>query len=549
MTALISRMGMRGKLFMAPLVCLTFMLLSGGVAFWGMQQQRATIVNMHSIRFATYTKAASLVNNIDAVHAGLFSSISKCIAGYDSARTDALNHEIEKRLDGVAGSLQKMSQDTTLTANESKVIPGIVASFSDYTKQAHETINLLQSDANAAIMHMDLTEKKYQDVKQKMAAFMQEESSLNDASYQESLADSRRVTGALVVSLLVSLLFTVGVCLAVNSIIMKPIRSTVERLRDMAEGEGDLTGRLEIGSRDELGELARLFNTFVEKLHGVITEVSQTSLQIASASNQLQATSRQIATGADALAGQANMVATSGEEMSQTSNDIARNCTMAAEASQCAMDSANAGAGIVEHTITGMKIIADRVSLSSKTVEALGARSDQVGTIVGTIEDIADQTNLLALNAAIEAARAGEQGRGFAVVADEVRALAERTTRATREIGEKIKTIQKETREAVQAMVEGVKEVENGAVKSQKSGQALEEIQNRIGEVFMQINQIATATEQQTATTTEVANSILQITTVAQQTARGADETSCAAALLAGQATQLQTLVGSFKLA
>ncbi len=197
--------------------------------------------------------------------------------------------------------------------------------------------------------------------------------------------------------------------------------------------------------------------------------------------------------------------------------------------------------------IQEMGIIVKRVKQTATRIDALGTRSEQIGEIIGTIEDIADQTNLLALNAAIEAARAGEQGRGFAVVADEVRALAERTTRATKEIGEMIKAIQSETREAVLSMEEGVKEAEKGAVSSEKSGESLKEILEQINEVTMQINQIATAAEQQTATTTEITSNIHQVTEVVHQSARGADETSSAAAQLAEQSNQLQTLVTRFR--
>jgi methyl-accepting chemotaxis protein len=163
-----------------------------------------------------------------------------------------------------------------------------------------------------------------------------------------------------------------------------------------------------------------------------------------------------------------------------------------------------------------MNSIADRVATTARTIDNLGSRSDQIGAIVGTIEDIADQTNLLALNAAIEAARAGEQGRGFAVVADEVRALAERTTKATKEISTMIKTIQTETKEAVKSMEVGVQEVEKGTMEAARSGEALGKILEQISTVTSQITQIATAAEQQTSTIHEINNNIQIVADVAK---------------------------------
>ncbi|MGD0584605.1 MAG: methyl-accepting chemotaxis protein [Oryzomonas sp.] len=328
--------------------------------------------------------------------------------------------------------------------------------------------------------------------------------------------------------------------------IKRPLAAGVAVANAMAAG--DLTVDVQVTSRDETGQLMEAMKNMVHKLREMVSHTVDISAGIASASQQLQATSEQIATGAEEVAAQANTVATASEEMAATSSDIARNCSMAANASTQSTSAATSGATVVQETIKGMNIIAERVRQTSKTIEVLGSRSEQIGDIVGTIEDIADQTNLLALNAAIEAARAGEQGRGFAVVADEVRALAERTTKATREIGEMIKAIQNETREAVKAMAEGVHEVEKGATSSQKSGQALEEILDRINEVTMQVNQIATAAEEQTATTGEVTSNIQQITEVVHQTARGAEETASAAAQLADQAQGLQNLVRQFKL-
>jgi len=342
-------------------------------------------------------------------------------------------------------------------------------------------------------------------------------------------------------------ILALGLGLFISRGVTRPLASGVVIARRLADG--DLTVDVTVESKDETGQLMEAMQAMVKNLRDMITNTVDISTNIASASNQLQSTAQQIATGAEEVAAQTSTVATASEEMAATSSDIARNCTMAADASQHSANAANAGAVVVQETITGMNVIAERVRQTSSTIEALGLRSEEIGDIVGTIEDIADQTNLLALNAAIEAARAGEQGRGFAVVADEVRALAERTTKATKEIGAMIKAIQNETKVAVKAMEEGVNEVEKGAASSQKSGQALKEILDRISEVSMQVSQIATAAEEQTATTNEVTSNVHQITEVIHQTASGAEETASAAAQLAKQAENLQNLISRFKLA
>jgi methyl-accepting chemotaxis protein len=332
------------------------------------------------------------------------------------------------------------------------------------------------------------------------------------------------------------------------------IRNFVTRLKRITDAlvrvsEGDLSIELKIYANDEIGDLGKGINRMLHSLHDVIVSIKSTAEQVASAAGQLQSSSDQMATGAEEVAAQASTVAVATEEMTATVQEIANNCLHAAEGTKQVDTSANNGRIIVEETIRMMGALSNQVRATSHTVAELGKRSDQIGEIVTTIEDIADQTNLLALNAAIEAARAGEQGRGFAVVADEVRALAERTTKATKEISDMIKGIQKETHEVVESMEKGVSQARAGTMEAGKSREALKEILSQVETLNEQVSQIATAAEQQTATTGEISNNINQITQVVQETAKGAQESAGSANQLSGLADELRNLVEKFRLA
>ena len=359
----------------------------------------------------------------------------------------------------------------------------------------------------------------------------------DSSARQEIIVNALIILAAIVASAVISLLITRGITAA-----LRDVFDTMAAIAD-----GDLTARSAITSRDEMGMLGQEINVMGERLGGIVRGLSDNSHSVSSAAIQMHATSEQMATSTEELAAQASTIATACEEMSATSSDIARNCHAAAADSARANDAALNGARVVDETVDVMSRIAARVRVTAHTVETLGSRSDQIGEIIGTIEDIADQTNLLALNAAIEAARAGDQGRGFAVVADEVRALAERTTTATREIGQMIKSIQAETKSAVTAMDEGVREVEQGTVEAAKSGEALRQILAQIANVSGQINQIAVAAEQQTSTNIEINENIQQISVVAGVTSTSGHEEAATANELARLAEELRSVVGQFK--
>ncbi|MBI5656152.1 MAG: methyl-accepting chemotaxis protein [Geobacter sp.] len=367
-------------------------------------------------------------------------------------------------------------------------------------------------------------------------------------SEQEYLNDTRmyhRIVTFTGILIAFCVLAAIGMGILIMTSITRPLAKVSAVVARVAAG--DLTVATEVESRDEMGGLAKDVDSMVTNLREIVYSLDASSTQVASAATELFAIADQMATGTNEVAAQATTVATAGEEMAATSTQIASNCCASADNANEVSASAQRSVGIIHETIEGMTRIANKVSETAKTMGKLGERSDQIGVIVGTIEDIADQTNLLALNAAIEAARAGEQGRGFAVVADEVRALAERTTKATREIGEMIHAIQKEVKDIVVAMEDGVTEVESGTRNAGRSGEALQAILEQVSAVTEQISQIATAAEQQTSTTAEIANNIMQITQGIEQTSQGTQDASAAANELSTLAEAPKGIVGRFQ--
>lgn len=328
--------------------------------------------------------------------------------------------------------------------------------------------------------------------------------------------------------------------------VVAPIDEAGNVLNSMAGGDfrykmqGDYKGDYEL--------IKNNVNKVVESLNNVIGQVAQSSSELASSASEISAGTEEMASGANEQNMQATEVASSVEEMTRTIIENTRNATQASSTANEAGDRAKEGGQVVVQTIDGIKRIADVVVKSADTIQGLGKSSDKIGEIVQVINDIADQTNLLALNAAIEAARAGEQGRGFAVVADEVRKLAERTTKATKEIDTMIKEIQSSTKGAVQAIEEGTKEVEKGKELAQSAGDALTGIIANSEDVADVIGQLAAASEEQSATSEQISRNVEAISNVTQQAAQSTQQINHAAENLYRLTNNLQELIGHFKL-
>ncbi|WP_428388774.1 methyl-accepting chemotaxis protein [Mucisphaera sp.] len=345
--------------------------------------------------------------------------------------------------------------------------------------------------------------------------------------------------------------FAILLAVAIATILIKQFTGTISALLGTvrAVAAGDLTAEpLNPRGSDELASLGRATDRMSESLRELIGEVRSSAEGVTQEATQIAAASEEISSGMTDQTSQVSQVSAAIEEMSSSVIEVARK---SADASKAADDSgrmAESGGDTVRQTVDGMQAINDAVTDSSKSVQELGKRGEQIGAIIEVINDIADQTNLLALNAAIEAARAGEHGRGFAVVADEVRKLADRTTKATEEIGESIEAIQTETTAAVDKMGRGTAQVAEGVNQATAAGESLEKIVNASREVASMIQSIAAAAEQQSAAGEQVARSISSIQVITEESNKGAHQAAQAATTLASKAEQLNLLVTKFKL-
>ena len=384
------------------------------------------------------------------------------------------------------------------------------------------------------------------------ATILQEDVDLNDKSARELGTQAASVYSSSRYWIVSLLTFALIAGFAMSSAIGRAISSAISKmltpLQEIAANNLAVDD-VAVNSHDEIGKACMALNQMKNNLYKVIHVISATAQQLASSSEQISTGAGRSAENARSQADQTHEVATAMQEMAATVQQVSENSQQAAETSRQSAQAARHGGTLAEEALSTMHGISDSTRKTATRISELGKRSEQIGKIVAVIDDIADQTNLLALNAAIEAARAGEQGRGFAVVADEVRKLAERTTKATKEIEEMIDSIQSETRSAVESMELSGGQVRVGVERTQASGEALRKIIQMSEQVGSMVSQIATAAIEQSNATEDINSNIAKIASSAHQSSTSAEETARACTDLSSLALDLQNLVGQFKLA
>ncbi|MFB2660816.1 methyl-accepting chemotaxis protein [Shewanella mangrovisoli] len=344
--------------------------------------------------------------------------------------------------------------------------------------------------------------------------------------------------------------FLIGTAIAwfIAKSITRPIAETTDALNDIAEGEGDLTRRIEVKSKDEIAQLAQAFNRFAEKIHATVAQVSDSTSLLATSAEEMSAITHETQQMANRQHLETEQVATAMNEMAATVQEVAHNATDAADAATHASESTEQGKQLVEKVISTISLLADEIALAANVINELERNTTQIDSVLVVIRNIADQTNLLALNAAIEAARAGEQGRGFAVVADEVRTLASRTQASTTEIQQMIETLQQSAKATVSSMNTSTATTQSCVSLVHEAGSALEAITQAVSTISQMNIQIASAANEQCAVSAEINKNVNNINDIATNATESAVQTSRAGDELAQLSMRLTTLLSQFKI-
>jgi methyl-accepting chemotaxis protein len=520
---------------------LVFMMLSGVISLYSVWQMNKSARSM-----SVNTSHTEYVNNVrNSIQKANTAIMTIALVNDETTRATqkSILETARKEYQASISMLDRSKQTSSLNG----LITELKNKIQVNAKENDKVIKLIESDlaelALSSFMGNMKTTNAVLDLCDRIVGLQKKESE----SAASAVDGTYRLTNIIVAATSgVIILLALFIALLLKQSILKPLNKGVEMARLLATG--NLIVDAEISGKDEISILVKSIRDITIALREIVGGIKIASDNLASASVQLSSSSYEMSQNIQEESSRATQVATASEEMTQTVMEIAKNAVIISKSSSDTAGQARTGGEMVENTIKEINVIASTAGEFSRIINSLSESSKQIGNIIGVISDIADQTNLLALNAAIEAARAGEHGRGFAVVADEVRKLAEQTTNATKEIDKSIGSIRGEVGKAITAMDQTTSQVESGVARATESGSGLNAIISSVTQLQSMILQIASATEQMHATTEGIAQDIEYIAGTTRENSSAAEQITQSSTEMSQLAVNLKQIVDRFVL-
>lgn len=542
--AILADLKIKTKLTVLIILVSIFLVGIGLTGLLGINQSNNALLSVYNNHLLAINQLNEVRNNQMLINNELL------LARQETDAFEVMGHadKVSKYIFNIENILKSYNA-RQMSAEEKTLLDSFVQARMNFGRNGvMPTIDLLQAEksSEADKLRKEILVPAYDKASEGIDALIKYQVDAAKNEYEHVWAIGKTIRMASIVSIAIGLALTILIGVLITRSVSRGVSVLADAARTVANG--DLTARADLTTKDELGQVAQAFNKMVQDFSSIIGTIRNSANEVSCASENQAKVGEQIAALSNRQTEQAVSVAASIEGLNAMVREVAAKAQSIAEAAHEANGMADRGQLVVNSAVKGIQEISQTVSESAAMIKSLGHRSDQIWQIVKVIKEIADQTNLLALNAAIEAARAGEQGRGFAVVADEVRKLAERTASATSEISDMISAVQSETSNAVAAMEKGSNQVEQGVAMANQAGDALVQVTASIKHVVDMIQQIASSTREESETTNKVTAQVEQIAQMASESSKTIGQSAQTCHGIQNMAHALQDEVARFKL-
>lgn len=537
-------MRFRTKILLSPVVAVAFMLLLGGVAAVSVRSIQGQVNDLANESMQHMVQASEIRDHLRQANSDAFRLFVWLASGNDEAKVKKQWAEIDVKIDNAQKAFNELTQSAD--SNEQALLQEIGLDLAKYRKSVDAAINMGLGDVTAGAGLVQGSNKIFDHMTERLDAYV--------AKQRQDGADTLAATrDAVHRTMVFSIALSIVAALLSLLLAWQVTKIATARLDELVtmftrvETSLDFTGRLSASGNDEFAHTTGAFNRLLDRLQSSFREILADSNSLEKVARQLADVSKEISTSATSQSEAATTMAASMEEMTVSIHEVSERAKQASALSASSGEEAQAGEDVIAHTTDDIQSVAGTVRTASEVLDRLERQSEQISHVVAVIKEVADQTNLLALNAAIEAARAGEQGRGFAVVADEVRKLAERTAQSTREIASTIAEMQGGADEAARAIHLAVDQVTTGVSGAEQANRTMQAIGSSSRQAVSMVEDISCAILEQSTTSTDIARRVELIAQMAEQNSEAACRTSSTADEVARLAMKMQNVVNQYR--